>query len=141
MLFLTVAQVVEIHDQILEATGIGLPGIKDANILASGVDRAETRSYYDPKADAASLAAALCFGIAQAHGFHDANKRTAAFCCELFLDINGLGIDLSDQQFADMIVDLVAGEMNEEDFAAELRPLLKAISEPIVEESPAPSDA
>ncbi|WP_062120430.1 type II toxin-antitoxin system death-on-curing family toxin [Aureimonas sp. AU40] len=133
MIFLTVEQVIGAHDMILEATGIGVPGVKDANTLASGVDRAETRAYYNESADAASLAAAVCFGIAKAHGFNDANKRTAAFCCELFLNLNGLDLDLSDNLFEDMIVNLAAGALNEEGFANMIRPLLRPASDDLEE--------
>ncbi|WP_058602478.1 type II toxin-antitoxin system death-on-curing family toxin [Aureimonas ureilytica] len=130
MIFLTVEQVIEQHNTVLDDTGVGLEGIKDRGLLESAVYRAEQRYSFDDSLDAATIASMVCFGIAKAHAFHDANKRTAAFCCELFLDLNDLELDLTDDEILGLILDLVNDEIKEEDFATTIRPHLVPVLQP-----------
>ena len=44
----------------------------------------------------AELAASYAFGIARNHPFVDGNQRTAFVVLELFLDLNGFGLEADD---------------------------------------------
>jgi death on curing protein len=50
----------------------------------------------DERPDIAGLAAAYAFGIAQNHPFVDRNKRVSFVVTDLFPDLNGYRLDLSD---------------------------------------------
>lgn len=83
VVFLTVEAVVAIHDRQL-ARG-GLPGLRDAGLLASAVAAPETGYYYT----LAAMAAVYAHGLAKNHAFVDANKRTALASAGAFLAANG----------------------------------------------------
>ncbi len=41
-------------------------------------------------------AAALCFGLIQNHPFIDGNKRIGVHLCDVFLELNGIRLDFTD---------------------------------------------
>lgn len=77
MRYLTITEIIAIHDIILEQTG-GIEGIRDENVLLSMVERPKQSfggsETYKTKWD---KAAAYLEGIALFHPFVDGNKRTA----------------------------------------------------------------
>ena len=86
MKFLTVDQVIEIHDAFLEDYG-GLPGIRDKGLLISAVEmpRASMFGEYLHKT-IFDKASAYLFHIVQNHPFNDGNKKTGApvLCNKIF---------------------------------------------------------
>jgi death-on-curing protein len=63
-------------------------------------------------------AAALLEGVARAHGFRDANKRTAWTWCTTFLGLHGvLLVHVPDEEVADFVVDVVEGKYTLAQFA------------------------
>ena len=82
--FLTLAEVVAIHDDQIERYG-GVAGVRDFGLLEAALFRPQT-GYY---ADLIEEAAALWESLAQNHPFTDANKRTAFAATYTFLAING----------------------------------------------------
>lgn len=87
-IFLTVQEVVEIHDDLLEQFG-GRPGIQKPNELASAVMRPQI-GYYGGLIDEA---AAFMESLANNHPFVDGNKRVTFFATDAFLRVNGYFID------------------------------------------------
>ena len=87
--FLTVDEVILIHDELLSAPVIDRGKLEGAVMRpqASFGDRYLHGSIY-------SQAAALLHGISQAHGFLDGNKRTAWVSALTFLSRNGVEIAL-----------------------------------------------
>jgi death-on-curing protein len=66
-------------------------------------------------------------GVAQAHAFEQADKRTAFAAMRLFLRINGYDTSFADEiAWADTMIALVEDRISEEDFAAALRPFVVA---------------
>ncbi|WP_413741077.1 type II toxin-antitoxin system death-on-curing family toxin [Sodalis sp. RH15] len=88
--FLTQEQVIEI--QLLTLPQSGLP---DINKLAGALNRVETLHYYENCDDVFKLAAMYLIGIAKAHAFNDANKRTAFQATSVFLLMNGIELNES----------------------------------------------
>ena len=88
--FLTVDEVLEIHDVLVETFG-GPPGVRDSGLLESALFRPQT-GYYD---DLAEVATALFESLLMNHPFVDGNKRVAFFATDVFLRLNGwkLGVD------------------------------------------------
>src|SRR5882757_1369535 len=85
-----------IHDRLLAEHG-GSSGVRDEGLLESALARPQQLyAYGDPAPDLAALAASLAFGLARNHPFVDGNKRTAAVCCETFIELNGARLTAED---------------------------------------------
>ena len=81
--YLTVAEVLAIHDDLIERYG-GASGMRDGGLLEAAIFRPQT-GYY---ADLILEAAALWESLSQNHPFIDGNKRTAFAAMYTFLAIN-----------------------------------------------------
>jgi death-on-curing protein len=119
------ALVLAIHDrQVAEHGGSG--GVRDETLLESALARPQQlHAYGDPAPDLADLAAALAFGLARNHPFIDGNKRTAAVCCETFIELNGATLAAEDPDLFAQYLALAEGKLSERDFAAWLRERLR----------------
>lgn len=90
--FLTLAEVLEIHKDLIEAHG-GSDGIRDLALLESAlaVPQAAFGGTYLHAAPF-DMAAAYAFHIAQNQPFVDGNKRTALAAALVFLELNGVSL-------------------------------------------------
>ncbi len=118
MKYLTVKQVIEIHDNILQCFG-GLSGIRDRNLLESAIENPKTcvfgQEMYPTVFD---KAAAYLFSISRNHPFLDGNKRTAASTCLIFLRINRKQFEYDADDFVNFVLETAQGNKD-----------IKAISE------------
>lgn len=87
--YLTVAEVIELHDRIMERTGARPEALRDEGLLESALMRAQTAAYYEG-ADLVAQAVLMAVGISQNQPFVDGNKRAAFVTLDIFLRINGL---------------------------------------------------
>jgi death on curing protein len=87
--FLSVIDVLTLHQAIMERTGFAPAPLRDEAALESAVMRPQMAAHYE-QADLVRQAALLAVGISQAQAFLDGNKRTAYASLEVFLDLNGL---------------------------------------------------
>lgn len=85
--YLTVVEVLAIHDDLVERYG-GAPGVRDLGQLEAALFRPQT-GYYD---DEIAQAAALWESLSQNHAFVDGNKRVAFAAMFSFLVINGVSL-------------------------------------------------
>lgn len=108
-----------VHDEQVDEHG-GTAGVRDLDLLDSALARAPNIAVYETP-DAARLAAAYAFGIAQNHPFADGNKRTAFVLCELFLELNGHTLTADDADCIAAMMDLASGAITEEQFTDWLR--------------------
>jgi death-on-curing protein len=108
-----------IHEEQIREHG-GADGVRDSGLLESALARPRNAWGYGVE-DPCALAAALGHGIARNHPFIDGNKRTAFVAVETFLLLNGVALLASDAESVVAVLDLAAGEMTEEEFAAWLR--------------------
>ena len=114
-----------VHDEQIAEHG-GAAGLRDEGLLVSAIARPQhLLAYGNP--DAAQLAAAYAFGIARNHPFVDGNKRTAYVAAELFLALNGLVLTADDMSATLTMLQLAAGDMDEDAYAAWLRQHLQAL--------------
>lgn len=110
-----------IHDRELAEYG-GSDGVRDEKLLESALARPQQLfAYRDPAPDLADLAASLAFGLARNHPFVDGNKRTAAVCCETFIELNDAVLKAGDLELYPAYLALAEGSLSEHDFAAWLR--------------------
>ncbi|PPD14444.1 MAG: type II toxin-antitoxin system death-on-curing family toxin [Methylobacterium sp.] len=99
------------HEQLMQFGGP--EGIRDRGMLDSALGRPQNKFAYGER-DMAALAAAHAFGIARNHPFVDGNKRAAFHAMMVFLRINGIAFAPSPAEATVIILDLAAGEVNED---------------------------
>ncbi|MBM3551165.1 MAG: type II toxin-antitoxin system death-on-curing family toxin [Alphaproteobacteria bacterium] len=85
--YLTVAEILAIHDDLIERYG-GAAGLRDLGQLEAALFRPQT-GYY---ADEIAQAVALWESLSQNHAFIDGNKRVAFAAMFAFLAINGVSL-------------------------------------------------
>jgi death-on-curing protein len=119
--------VLAIHDRQIAEHG-GSAGVRDEGLLESALARPQQlHAYGDPAPDLADLAAALAYGLARNHPFLDGNKRTAAVCCETFIELNGATLEAEDLELFPRYLALAEGKLAERDFAAWLRERMRPV--------------
>lgn len=114
--FLTLADVLETHEAIINAIG-GTHGVKDEKLLDSAHAQPQmTFGSEDFYPTTAEKAAALAFSLIQNHPFNDGNKRIGHGAMVLFLDLNGYDlVDEIDEQER-VILAVAASKMEREEF-------------------------
>lgn len=127
-IFLTVDQVLEIHQMLLKAFG-GSEGIRDHAGLASAIEQPKaTYGGDDLYPTIFDKAAVYAFHIAESQAFVDGNKRTGLHAALTFLAVNGKPIPESEDLY-DYMIGFATKEKTKEDFSEFLRNLyIKSIS-------------
>ena len=113
MLFLYKTEVIEIHKKLIEEFG-GIHGMRDEGALESALASAENRAYYE-NADIAICAATYAYHLTQAHAFIDGNKRISAAVSEIFLEINEVKLNATNEQIVDLFLGIASGEKSRND--------------------------
>ncbi|MBI2398703.1 MAG: type II toxin-antitoxin system death-on-curing family toxin [Xanthomonadales bacterium] len=108
-----------IHDEQLAQHGGGR-GLRDAGLLASALSRPQQLAAYG-EPDVFDLAAAYAFGVARNHPFVDGNKRTAWVLARLLLRLHGHDYGGGDVAAVMTMLQLAAGDIDQDGFAAWLR--------------------
>ena len=111
---------VAIHGRALVLHGGG-SGIRDEGLLHSALARPQQISAYGDETDVVRLAAAYTAGVIQNHPFVDGNKRTGFILGVLFLELNGMTFFASEEDAANAVLSLAAGETSEREYEAFLR--------------------
>ncbi|MBY6141136.1 Fic family protein [Leisingera daeponensis] len=93
IVFLTIEQIDYFHELALKEGG--LAGNLKTDDLKSAIGRPMTAHHFGGICDLLNLAARYWHGISIAHGYCDANKRTAFISAIAFLEANGIEIDES----------------------------------------------
>lgn len=128
MRYLALAEVVDLHRRLLEATG-GAAGIRDLGALESALAQPKmTLAGRDAYPTLVEKAAALCFALVGSHSFVDGNKRVGHAAMETFLVLNGAEIDASLDEQERVMLDLAAGRVDRGQLAAWLRQHLKPLA-------------
>jgi death-on-curing protein len=111
--------VLDIHAEQLAIFGGG-DGMRDLGLLESALARPLNKFAYG-ETDIAALAAAYAFGIARNHPFVDGNKRAAFGAMIVFLGLNGIDLDVPSEDATAIILEVAAGEIEEDGLARWLR--------------------
>ena len=117
--WLTLDVILAVHEEQLAEHG-GREGMRDLGLPESALARPQNLAAYG-EPDLPALAASLGYGLACNHPFVDGNKRTAFVAVEAFLLLNGLELAAGDAEAVVVMLDLAAGGLPEEGFAAWLR--------------------
>src|SRR5215472_4121028 len=112
--------VLALHGRLLALDG-GAAGVRDAGLLASALARPRQIHAYGDKPDIVEMAAAYVAGIVRNHPFFDGNKRTGFVAGVLFLELNGYRFTATEEDATQVVFELAAGTLEEEEFAAWMR--------------------
>ncbi len=119
--FLTVEDVLEIHLDQIQRYG-GDAGVRDMGLLDSAVAMPKATFGGDfLHADIFEMAAAYVFHIAKNHPFVDGNKRTSAVAACMFLELNGVRVQLIESELVDLILDTAQSKIHKPEIAAFFR--------------------
>lgn len=121
MIGLTPAQVVMIHDDIIDANE--LQGLVPDKSIEATIERIDNRIAYGLIGDVYHLAACYAAFIAQAHAFNDANKRTGFAAMDTVLALNGIELAYETEDAGRMIIKIVNRLADENDLAEWLKTL------------------
>lgn len=109
--FLSVAEVLEIHADQIARYG-GSEGLRDWNLLDSAVAQPQvTFGGAFLHQDLFEMAAAYLYHLTQNHPFIDGNKRVGAAAALVFLDLNGVEIQVDDEALVDLVLKVAQGQL------------------------------
>jgi len=101
--YLTVAEVIEMHCQLIEEFGCS-QGVRDAASLEAAIFRPQI-GYYNKLAEEA---AALMESLANNHAFIDGNKRISFAAADTFLRLNGCYLEVGALEAHQFIAESIA---------------------------------
>jgi len=110
------SRVIEINAFIL-STEPGNKGTPDKGKLEGALARVDNAIGYEGLDDIFEVAAKYALVIAQAHALSDANKRTGLMVALEYLALNDYEVVIEREELADAMVDLVLGQITEQQFA------------------------
>jgi len=109
-----------LHDRLLALHG-GAVGLRDDGLLKSALARPQQHFGYAESPDIVDMAAAYTWGIVRNHPFVDGNKRTGFVVGVLFLELNSYRFNASEEDAAQMVLELASGNLDEAGYTAFLR--------------------
>ena len=112
---LTKAQVIALHRELISETG-GIDGLRDEGLLDSALNTPfQSFDRGDVYPSLQQKAARLGYGLIQNHAFIDGNKRIGAHVMLVFLALNGIELEYTQQDLSDTILAVAAGELHFQD--------------------------
>ena len=110
MIVLSKEQVISLHSQLIEETG-GVGGLRDEGLLDSALN-APFQSFgnVEPFPSIQQKAARLGYGLIMNHPFVDGNKRIGAHVMLVFLALNGIELDYTQDELSGVILGVASGE-------------------------------
>jgi death-on-curing protein len=111
-IYLTLEQILVIHEDQIDRYG-GSHGIRDLALLESAVFRPQTTfSDQELYPTIYNKAASLVHSLVLNHPFIDENKRTGVVSLIVFLELNGLKLQVSQSELVTKILDIAAKKLN-----------------------------
>lgn len=119
--FLSIEDVLAIHENQISLYG-GTPEIRDRGLLAFAVET--PRATFDGQLlhnGPFEIAAGYLFHLVQNHPFIDGNKRTGTADALVFLDLNHIQVDLSDDELVELVLGIAQSRIGKPEIAEFLR--------------------
>lgn len=115
MILLNKEQIKHLHSKLIRETG-GIDGIRDEGLLDSALS-VPFQSFGGEELypSVPRKAARLCYGSIKNHVFLDGNKRIGVYVMLVFLELNGLVIECSDEELISLGLGIAAGQLEDED--------------------------
>jgi death on curing protein len=121
MRYLTLAEVIFIHERILRQSG-GAAGIRNLTGLESAMSQPKASvGGIDAYPSLQEKATALCYSLCSNHPFVDGNKRVAHAAMETFLLLNGYEIQSPVDEQEEVMLGVAAGSLSREELLAWLK--------------------
>lgn len=110
MTILSKEQIISLHAQLIEETG-GVGGLRDESLLDSALN-APFQSFgsFEPFPSIQQKAARLGYGLIMNHPFVDGNKRIGAHVMLVFLALNGIELEYTQDELASEILSVASGD-------------------------------
>lgn len=109
MIVLSKEQVITLHEQLIAETG-GISGLRDEGILESALYAPfQTFGNVEPYPSLQQKAARLGFGLIMDHPFIDGNKRTGTHTMLVFLALNNIELEYTQQELSETIMQIATG--------------------------------
>jgi len=115
MIRISKEQVLILHSHLFSETG-GTDGVRDEGLLESAI-AAPFQSFGGAKVfpSIQQKAARLGYGLIKNHAFVDGNKRIGVHCMLVFLALNRIELEYTQDELSDMVLKVAAGEWVLED--------------------------
>lgn len=115
MILLNKEQIKYLHSKMIQETG-GSNGIRDEGLLDSALS-APFQSFGGMELYPSMIrkGARLCCGLIKNHAFFDGNKRIAIYAMLVFLELNGMEIECSEEELIALGLGIASGEIEEKD--------------------------
>ena len=112
MKILSKRQILLLHTALIAQTG-GLDGVRDEGLLDSALHAPfQTFSEQNLYPTVLEKAARLGFGLISNHPFLDGNKRIGTHAMLVFLDINQLSLNYTDEELISVILQVASGTLD-----------------------------
>lgn len=117
MIFLTVEQVIDFHNEIINEFG-GAHGIRELSLLISAVEMPKASMFGEfLHATIYDKAAAYLYHIVCNHPFLDGNKRSGLVSALTFLEVNDVILEYDENELEELVVKVAAGKAEKTDIA------------------------
>nr|DAK01755.1 MAG TPA: maintenance system killer protein [Caudoviricetes sp.] len=115
MIILNKRQVLLLHSRLIAETG-GIDGVRDDGLLESSLN-APFQSFggIDVFPSIQQKAARLGYGLIKNHAFVDGNKRIGTHAMLVFLALNNIELEYTQQDLSDTILKIADGSLEFED--------------------------
>jgi death-on-curing protein len=112
----------ELEDILHLVRRLGVGPVRDIGLLDSAVARPRSSAFGEDAYPSISMkAAALLHSITNNHALVDGNKRLAWLATTVFLDLNGLAPDLSDDEAFDLVWEIASMSLDVDAIASKLQ--------------------
>jgi len=113
-IFLSIENILSIHARMISEFG-GMPGVADQGLLESAVSMPAAGFGGEFLHESLpAMAAAYLFHICKNHPFFDGNKRVAVVASEIFLNINGMQLDVDNEELKQLCLGVASGEISKD---------------------------
>ncbi len=121
IVFIEIEEVIEIHKDLIDKFG-GSHGIRDMGLLESAINspQASFGGEYLYQ-DIFEMASAYLYSLTKNHAFIDGNKRVGVYIAVLFLELNDVEVNLSNEQLYDLGINTANSTYSKEDVVEVLR--------------------
>lgn len=107
--------ILKLYEMMTDATG-GTIGIRDEGMLLSALEAPfQTFANTDLYPNILNKAARLGYGLVANHPFVDGNKRIGVFVMLVFLDLNGIHLEFTDNEIITLALNIADGSYKYED--------------------------
>ena len=118
MIVLSQKQILMLHSQLINAT-CGIDGVRDYGLLESALTVPfHSFADIDMFPSIQQKAARLCYGLVKNHAFIDGNKRIGAHAMLVFLALNKIDLDYTQEELTSIILNIASSKCNFDDLLA-----------------------